>query len=162
MCGSSPISTRSPSGRGIGLSVLEHALFQYGGVVLDHLDVGRGRSVWRRQGVGVEGWSWDGASFPGELLDEPRSGDVFEKQRLDALPADLPDQFGDGLRRGLAVGADPLRCKKGDAICFAIVAKGVMAGDHLPFLGGDRSQFFAHMPIERFELCLIFAKPTPI
>src|SRR6266446_2541377 len=162
MCGSSPISTVFPSGRGTTGSVLEHPRLQGRRVVLEHSDVGRGRPIWPGQGIGIERWAWCRAGVPRELLDEPRVGDVFEEQRPDAFAADLPDQSRYRFRRGLAFRVSPLRRQKGDVICLAIISEGVMTGDYLPLVGRDLVQLAAHLPIERLELGFVTAEPLAI
>src|SRR5260370_24208905 len=151
MSGWSRISTVSLPGRGM-MSVLEHALLQGGRVVLDHPDVGRGRSVWLRQSVGIERRARNRAGVSRQLLDEPRIGNVFKKQRLDALAADLPDQFGEGFRRGLAVGVEPFGREKRDAIGLAVIGKSVMAGEHSPLVGTYPLQLTADLPVQQLEL----------
>src|ERR1700757_4804866 len=116
------------------MSVLEHTALQGGGVVFDHPDIGGSRPVWSRQSVGIERRAGSGTGISRELLDEPGARGVFEKQGLGALAADLPDQFGERLRRGLTVGVDPFGRQKSDAIGLAVVGEGVMARDHPPLL----------------------------
>ena len=144
------------------ISVLEHAALQRGRIVFDHPDIGRGRAVRARQGVGVERRAGGGAGLAGELLDEPRIGDVFEKQRLDALAADLPDQSGDRLCRGLAVGVDPFRREKSDAIGLAVIGKGIVGGDHPALCLRGSTPIRRGRAVERLELGLVMLEPLPV
>src|SRR5580693_4166278 len=130
------------------MSVLEHTALQGGRVVFYHPDVGRGRAVWSRQSVRIERRARNHAGVSPELLDEPRIRDVFEKQRLNTLAADLSDQFGEGLRRGLAVGVEPFGRQKRDPIGLAVIGEGVMAGDHPPLLGRYPLQLAARLSVQ--------------
>src|SRR5438270_6565363 len=141
------------------MSVLEHALLQGGRVVLDYPDAGRRRPGWLRQSIGIKRWARDRAGVSRELLDEPRIREVFEKQRLDTLAADLPDQFGEGPRRGLAVGVEPFGGQKRDAIGLAVIGEGVMAGDHPPLLGRDLPQLGSNPAVQRLELGFVCLAP---
>src|SRR5580704_18769005 len=161
MSGWSPISIVSLSRRGM-MSVLEHTALQGGRVVFDHPDVGWGRAVWSRQSVRIERRARNHAGVSPELLDEPRIRDVFEKQRLNALAADLSDQFGEGLRRGLAVGVEPFGRQKRDPIGLAVIGEGTMAGDDPPHIGRDLPQRAAHLPVERLEFGFVCLAPLAV
>src|SRR5260370_22642010 len=97
MSGWSRISTVSLSRRGM-MSVLEHALLQGGRVVFDHPDVGRGRSVWLRQSVGIERRAPDWTAAFRHPFREPRLAKVLLKTRLVAPPRGSVTS----IRRGIA------------------------------------------------------------
>src|SRR5215208_5953991 len=98
-------------------------------IVAHHVDVSPRRAVLAGEGVGIEPAADPGAALVGDALEEPGIGDVLEEYRRDLLPADLPDDLGDVLRRGLGLGRNPLRRDEGHPVSLLEIAESVMRSD---------------------------------
>ena len=107
-------------------------------LLLHQVDIGRGRAVGRRQRVGIERAADLEAGLGGDLLDQPRVGDVLDEDRRSLLLPDLVDQPGDVGGRRLGLGRDALRRAECQAVVVLEIAERVMRGDDDALVRGDR------------------------
>ena len=64
-------------------------------IVVDHVDIGRGRTIGGGKRVGIERAANLKASFAGDLVDQSLVGDVFDEDRRCLVVFDLIHELGD-------------------------------------------------------------------